>query len=121
MTKNTKAAILMLPALLGGCFATSVRGMREREPVLVSDSARDATAISICVAEKWVALGLTPRTIPRANGTTIMVEQAVTYGLPVLLVDLDTGTAGTHVTMHQLKTVWSRQNRQRVEEVRACL
>lgn len=121
MNGKINAAVLMLPCLLGGCFATSVRGMREREPVLVTDSVRDAATISTCIAEKWVALGLNPRTVPRTNGTTIMAEKVITYAVPLLVVDMDSTVTGTHVTMRLFETMWSKQHRQRVDEVRTCL
>jgi hypothetical protein len=121
VNRKINAAMLMLPSLLGGCFATSVRGMREREPVLVTDSVRDAATISTCIAEKWVALGLTPRTIPRTNGRTIIAERVVTYAVPLLVVDMDSSATGSHVTMRLFKTMWSKQNRKRVDEVRTCL
>jgi len=95
--------------------------MRERKPVLAEDSARSPTAISACVSDKWVSLGFTPRAIPRENGSTLLVEQVIAYALPIMLVDIDATPTGTHIVMHQFKTMHAGGDRRRVEEVRACL
>jgi hypothetical protein len=121
MTWGKGATALTIPLALGACVATSVRGLRERPPVLVSDSGRTTTAVSQCIVDKWVSLGFTPRTLPREHGTSLLAELVVNYALPIMVVDIDTNSAGSHVTMRQFKTLWSKQNRQRVDEVRACL
>jgi len=106
---------------LSACFATSIHGMRERPPVLVSDSDRGVREVSQCISDAWVRLGHTPRTTPREHGTSIFVEQVVNYALPIMLVDIDAIPTGTHVVMHQFKTLHAGGDGRRIEEVRACL
>ena len=118
---RTGTAALALSLTLGGCIATSVRGLRDKPPVLVADSQRPMAEIAQCISDTWVKLGFTPRMLPRENGTSLVVEQVVTYAIPVMVVDMDFVAPGTHVTMREFKTFSPEQNRKRVEEVRACL
>ena len=118
MTMNKGAITLMLPLVLGACGATSVKGMQERTPVLTADSSRDGAAITACVSGAWLKLGgATPKAVPRENGAMLVLGDAI----PMLLVETTTTATGTHVVMHQFKTISSVADRRRVEEVRACL
>ena len=40
---------------------------------------------------------------------------------PMLMIETTPTATGTHVIMHQFKTMWAGSDRNRVEEVRACL
>lgn len=119
MTISRKVAALALPLVASACNpATSVDGMQKREPVLVADSLRDSNAIIACVSAAWLKLGgATPKSVPRENGAMLVLGDS----FPMLLVDATPIATGTHVIMHQFKTMWAGSDRNRVEEVRACL
>lgn len=119
MRKRTRTIALMLPVVISACMpAMSVKGMQKREPVLVADSPRDGSAIIACVSAAWLKLGgATPKSVPRESGTMLVLGDS----FPMLMVETRPTATGTHVIMHQFKTMWSDDNRHRVEEVRACL
>lgn len=118
MMINKRAIALMLPVALSACAATSVKGLQKREPVLVADSARGVASIMGCVSTVWLNLGGTaPKSVPRENGAMLVLGDAI----PTLIVDVTTTATGSHLVMHQFKSLWSDDNRHRVEEVRACL
>lgn len=119
MISVRKIAVLALPLMVGACTqAMSVNGMQKREPVLVADSPRDGNAIIACVSAAWLKLGgATPKSVPRENGAMLVLGDS----FPMLLVDTTPIATGTHVIMHQFKTMWSGKDRVRVDEVRTCL
>ncbi|MEI5688636.1 hypothetical protein [Sphingomonas kyungheensis] len=119
MSNRTRTITLMLPLMMSACMqATSVNGMQKREPVLVADSPRDGTAIITCVSAAWLKLGgATPKSVPRETGAMLVLGD----NFPLLMVQTTPTPTGTHLVMHQFKTVWSDNDRHRVEEVRACL
>lgn len=119
MTIPRKVAALVLPLVASACTpALSINGMKKREPALVADSPRDGTAIIACVSAAWLKLGgATPKSVPREKGAMLVLGDSI----PLLMVTTEPAAVGTHVIMHQLKTMWSGTDRTRVEEVRACL
>jgi len=106
---------------LGACAATSVRDMREREPVLAADSRRSVAEISECVSTAWIDAKATPKLVPRAGGASLVNEAGSPLNIVYAALDMDRQVSGTHVELRIFKTLWTRQNRKRVEEVRACL
>lgn len=122
MTSRTRimaAATVLLS--LGACVATTVKDMREREPVLAADSRRSVSDISECVSTAWINIGVTPKLVPRAGGASLVHEMTVTYTMIFAVLDLDTRPDGTHAELRIFKTLRKKQDRKRIEEVRACL
>jgi len=91
--------------------------MQKHDAVLVADSAKPIQAIIKCISVAWMAAKMTPNTITRPNGVTLVVAAPI----PLLVVDIDARPTGAHVEMRRLKTIWSKANRRQVERVRACL
>ena len=119
MTISRTVAALVLPLVASACNpAMSVNGMQKREPVFVADSARDGNAVIACVSAAWLKLGgATPKSVPRENGAMLVLGDT----FPMLMIETTPTATGTHVIMHQFKTMWALSDRNRVEEVRACL
>ena len=61
--------------------------------------------------------GATPKSVPRENGAMLVLGDT----FPMLMIETTPTATGTHVIMHQFKTMWAGSDRTRVEEVRACL
>lgn len=117
MTRRIQIAGLILPLALSACLPT-LQSLQQKEPVLTADSDHPQAQILACVSDKWIQLkGNTPVSIPRENGMLL------TFGstMPPISVETTPIATGTHVVMRLRKSPWSKDNRHRIEEVKACL
>jgi len=102
---------------LAGCAAQSVKGMREREPVLTAESSRTVEQITQCASAAWIDLGVTPKTVARTGGTSLVHEA----GVVLAVLDIDQRPTGAHVELRIFKSIWAKQNRKWIADTRACL
>lgn len=92
--------------------------MRDRGPELRQSSARPTTEIIGCVSKTWDERGLAFNYTPRPDGGQLMVR--VSY-LPVMMLDVVDSGEKREASFYLYKSIWSKQNRAIVEEIKACL
>lgn len=111
-------AACTLALALAGCAATTQQGMRERGAALQQSSAKPTTEIIGCVSKTWDERGMAFNYTPRTDGGQLLVR--ISY-LPVMMLDVVDRGDTREASFYLFKSMWSKQNRARVEEIKACL